>query len=246
MGGSRRQSIQPARQAGAPFGRGGPQHGVVGMLALAKASVLVPPLEAATGNATDKLARLEAVLMLAKEPLSSRKLAELADLADGTEARTLVRRLRDRLRARSSAFLPVELAGGVLLMTRPELAPWLTRILGAEEDAPLSTPALEALTVVAYRQPVTRAEVEAVRGVQCGEILRVLMQRDLLRIVGRSEELGRPFLYGTTRRFLKIFGLNKLDQLPRIGETRSKFSSQANRSDRRRDAPFVVGECLKE
>ena len=176
---------------------------------------------------TDKMARLEAILMAAREPLSSRKLADLADLADGTEARTMLRRLRERLRARSSAFTPVDVAGGVVLMTRPELAPWLTRIHCIGDESPLSTPALETLTVVAYRQPVTRAEVEAIRGVQCGDMLRVLMQRDLLRIVGRSEELGRPFMYGTTRQFLKIFGLNKLDQLPRIEETRSNLASRA-------------------
>jgi segregation and condensation protein B len=79
----------------------------------------------------------------------------------------------------------------------------------------LSAPAMETLAVVAYRQPVLRAEVEAIRGVQCGEILRQLMERDLVRIAGRSEELGRPFLYGTTRRFLEVFGLRHLDELPR-------------------------------
>jgi segregation and condensation protein B len=74
---------------------------------------------------------------------------------------------------------------------------------------------METLAVVAYRQPVLRAEIEAIRGVQCGEILRQLMERDLVRIVGRSEELGRPFLYGTTRYFLEVFGLRHLDDLPR-------------------------------
>ena len=75
--------------------------------------------------------------------------------------------------------------------------------------------------MVAYRQPVVRAEIEAIRGVQCGEILRVLMERDLLRIVGRAEELGRPFLYGTTKKFLQVFGLRRLEQLPLIDQIRS-------------------------
>jgi segregation and condensation protein B len=79
----------------------------------------------------------------------------------------------------------------------------------------LSAPALETLAVVAYRQPVLRAEIEAVRGVQCDEVLRQLIDRDLVRIAGRSEELGRPMLYGTTRRFLQVFGLRHLDELPR-------------------------------
>jgi segregation and condensation protein B len=79
----------------------------------------------------------------------------------------------------------------------------------------LSAPAMETLAVVAYRQPVLRAEVEAVRGVQCGEVLRQLIERDLVRIAGRSEELGRPILYGTTRQFLQVFGLRHLEDLPR-------------------------------
>ena len=79
----------------------------------------------------------------------------------------------------------------------------------------LSAPALETLAVVAYRQPVLRAEIEAIRGVQCGEVLRQLIERDLVRIAGRSEELGRPLLYGTTRQFLQVFGLRHLEDLPR-------------------------------
>ena len=79
----------------------------------------------------------------------------------------------------------------------------------------LSAPALETLAVVAYRQPVLRAEMESIRGVQCGEMLRQLMDRDLVRIVGKSHDLGRPFLYGTTPRFLRTFGLRHLDDLPR-------------------------------
>lgn len=163
-----------------------------------------------------KLARLEAVLFLAREPLSTRKLASLAQLADGTEARTLLRRLSACYDQRGSAMQVVELAGGFQLLTRPQLADWIRRLHGTSEELRLSAPAMETLSVVAYRQPVMRVEVEAIRGVQCGEILRVLMERDLLRIVGRSEKLGRPFLYGTTRGFLQIFGLRRLEELPQI------------------------------
>lgn len=168
-----------------------------------------------------KLARLEAVLFLAREPLTTRKLAKLARLADGTEARTLLRELKQRYDLRASAFQIVDVAGGVQLLTRPQLADWIRRLHGGPEEMRLSTPALETLSVVAYRQPVVRAEIEAVRGVQCGEILRVLMERDLLRIVGRLDELGRPFLYGTTRKFLQVFGFRRLDQLPSIDQIRN-------------------------
>ena len=170
---------------------------------------------------TAKLARLEAVLFLSREPLSTRKLANAAKLADGTEARTLLTVLSRQYDERGSAMQIVEVAGGVQLFTRPAVADWIRRLHGENEEVRLSPPALETLAVVAYRQPVVRAEIEAIRGVQCGEILRVLMERDLLRIVGRSEELGRPFLYGTTKKFLQVFGLRRLEQLPPIDQIHS-------------------------
>ncbi len=161
------------------------------------------------------LARVEAVLFLAREPLSSRKIAQLASLADGTEARTLVRRLNRLYDQGGSAFRVEELAGGFQLLTRPMFGPWLRRLLQTPVETRLSAPAMETLAVVAYRQPVLRAEIEGIRGVQCGDILRQLMERDLVRIVSRADDLGRPLLYGTTKRFLQIFGLRHLDELPR-------------------------------
>jgi segregation and condensation protein B len=160
------------------------------------------------------VAQLEAVLFLAREPLGTRKLAQLTGLADGTEARTLVRKLNRLYDAEGCAFRIEEVAGGVQLMSRPKFAPWLRRLHSVPVEVRLSAPMMETLAVVAYRQPVLRAEIEAVRGVQCGEILRQLMERDLVRIVGRSEELGRPFQYGTSRQFLRVFGLRRLEELP--------------------------------
>ncbi len=163
-----------------------------------------------------ELARVEAVLLLARTPLTSRKLAQMAGLPDGTRARTLVRRLQQCYQAQGTAFQVVEVAGGFQLRTRPELAPWTTPLYQDQTPWRLSAPALETLAVVAYRQPVLRAQVEAIRGVQSGELLKQLLQRGLVRIVGRSPELGRPFLYGTTRRFLEVFGLRSLDDLPQF------------------------------
>jgi len=163
----------------------------------------------------DRTARLEAVLFLAREPINSRKLAQFAHLADGTEARTLVRRLNRWYDESGSAFRAEELAGGFQLMSRPKLGPWLRRLCDWPIEVRLSAPAQETLAVVAYRQPVLRAEIEAIRGVDCGEILRQLMDRDLVRTAGRANELGRPYRYATTRRFLQVFGLRHLDDLPR-------------------------------
>jgi segregation and condensation protein B len=167
-------------------------------------------------NARDeRLARLEAILFLSREPLVSRKLAQLAGLADGTKARTLIRSLNRLYDSEGCAFRVEEVAGGFQLLSRTKFAPWLRRLHSAAVEVRLSAPALETLAVVAYRQPVLRAEIEAVRGVQCDEVLRQLIERDLVRIAGRSEELGRPMLYGTTRQFLQVFGLRHLDELPR-------------------------------
>lgn len=162
----------------------------------------------------DELARLEAVLFVSQEPLTSRKLAQLVSLADATQARTLIRRLNQFYEAEGRAFRVEEIAGGYQLLSGPQFAVWIRRLSRTPSEARLSGPALDTLAVIAYRQPVLRAEIEAVRGVGCGEMLRQLMERDLVRLVGRSHELGRPFLYGTTRRFLQWVGLKSLDDLP--------------------------------
>jgi len=174
------------------------------------------------------MARLEAVLLMAEEPLPSRKLAHLANLADGTEARTLLRKLNRLYDQEGCSFYVEEVAGGFQLLSRPKFAPWLRRLVGNGTEVRLSSPALETLAVVAYRQPMLRAEVEAIRGVQCGEILRQLTERDLVRVVGRSDELGRPLLYGTTKRFLQIFGLRNLDQLPQPESLRRSADRDAS------------------
>jgi segregation and condensation protein B len=168
--------------------------------------------------------RLEAILFLAREPLSLRRLAQLANLADATEARTLLKNLQARYDERQCAFQIAQIAGGYQLLSRREFASWLRPQSANEQEVRLSPPALETLVVVAYRQPILRAEVEAIRGVACGEILRQLLDRDLLRIVGRSEELGRPLRYGTTKRFLELFGLANLDELPWSTELRCTSS----------------------
>ena len=161
-----------------------------------------------------KQARVLAVLFLAKEPLPSRKLSQYSNLADGTEARTLVTRLNRQLDSQGRAFRIESVAGGYQMVTRPKFSKWLRRLEYVPGEVRLSAPAMETLAVVAYRQPVLRADVEAIRGVSCGEILSQLLNRDLVRIGGRSEELGRPYLYNTTKRFLQLFGLRSLDDLP--------------------------------
>jgi segregation and condensation protein B len=153
---------------------------------------------------------------MADEPLPARKIADAAGLADAAEARAQVERLQTLYDADGSAFQVEEIAGGYQLLTRPRYHPWLARLKRTGHELKLSPAALETLAVVAYKQPIMRAEVEKVRGVACGEVIRQLMEKGLLRIAGRHDSLGRPQLYGTTKKFLQAFGLNALDDLPEV------------------------------
>ena len=165
---------------------------------------------------SDELARLEAALFLAREPLSTRRLAKLARLPDGTRALALLRELRGFQDAAGSAMRIEQIAGGFQLLSRAAFGPWIRRLQEHPSAARLSQAGLETLAIVAYRQPVTRAEIEAIRGVGSEEMLRQLLERDLVAVGGRAEDLGRPNVYVTTRRFLAVFGLSCLEDLPKI------------------------------
>jgi segregation and condensation protein B len=163
---------------------------------------------------TAKMARLEAVLLVADVPLSPRRLAQLATLADATEARTLINRLNAAFEQAGTPFRVERVAAGYRLFTVPQFVYWLGKLHHREAELKLSPPSMETLTIIAYRQPITRADIEAIRGVQCSEMIKQLMERGLVRIGGEDESLGRPFLYETTRRFLEIFGMRDLAELP--------------------------------
>ena len=166
-----------------------------------------------TSNLTE-ISKVEAVLFVARTPLSSRRIAQMAGLEDGTQARMLIQRLNDHYQAVGRAFHVKRVAGGYQLRTRPMFSRWLRQLENSAAYQRLTGPAIETLTVVAYRQPIIKADIEAIRGVNCGEMLRQLLEKGLVRISGRSEQLGHPFLYGTTRKFLTDFGLNNLESLP--------------------------------
>jgi len=167
-----------------------------------------------------RLALVEAALFAADEPLSTRRLAAVAGLADGNEARRLVRKLQALYAKDGTAFQVEEIAGGFQLLSRPEYHGWLIRLRRTGDDLRLSSAARETLAIVAYRQAIMRADIEAIRGVQCGDILRLLMEKGLVRIAGRHDSLGRPVLYGTTKKFLQVFGLKGLDDLPEVEQLR--------------------------
>ncbi|MDR3109250.1 MAG: SMC-Scp complex subunit ScpB [Planctomycetaceae bacterium] len=167
----------------------------------------------AADSRLDALRRVEAVLFLSREPIASRRLAQFADLREGTRIGKLIQQLNNEYTVCGCAFCVIEVAGGFQLRTRPQFAKWLFRLQEVPVEVRLSSPVMETLAVIAYRQPILRAEIESIRGVQCGEMIRQLLERDLIRIVGKSEELGRPFFYGTTQRFLQLFGLKDINEI---------------------------------
>lgn len=170
------------------------------------------------------LALLEAVLLIADEPLHIRKLVEAAGLPDANAARRLLKKLQELYDDDGSAFELEELAGGFQLMTRPEYHRWLTSLRKSQQELRLTPASRETLAIVAYRQPIMRADIEAIRGVHCGETLRLLMEKGVVKIAGRHDSLGRPVLYGTTKRFLQVFGLKSLKDLPNAEQLRRDTS----------------------
>lgn len=198
-----------------------------------------------------KLARLEAVLLVADGALSFRKISQFATLADASEARDLVQELNDKLDRGGAAFRIEKVATGVRMMTRPQFSMWLDRLHNRQARAKLSPPMLETLSIVAYRQPVTRADVDKIRGVQASEMLRQLMDRGLIRITGEDDSLGRPYLYGTTKQFLEEYGFGSLDDLP-MADTLRRRDEPAEvedlETDVEEDAPqlFVEDDADEE
>lgn len=163
---------------------------------------------------TPKMARLEAALFVAEGPLAAKKLSQIATLADVREAVALIDQLNAAYDAEHSAFRIERVAAGYQLLTLSSLSPWLDRVHHRQARLKLSPPMMETLAIISYRQPCTRADVEAVRGVQSAEIIKQLMERNLVRVTGEDTSLGRPYLYGTTRLFLETFGLTSLNDLP--------------------------------
>jgi len=161
----------------------------------------------------------EAILFASDEPVPANRLALLMEVTT-KQVHATVDSLNRKYEAGGHAFRIERIAGGLQMLTMPQYNGYLKRLLRTREDSRLSPAALEALAIVAYKQPVIRADVEAIRGVACGEILKSLMVKGLVKIVGRAEVVGRPMQYGTARKFLEVFGLDSLKDLPNIEELR--------------------------
>lgn len=160
---------------------------------------------------------VEALIFVSETPLSLAQLAQVLEDQEKPAIQAAIAQLAREYQGLGRAFSLVEVAGGWAFRTRPELAFWLRR-LKREQATKLSRAALETLAIIAYKQPVMKAEIERLRGVEVGGVLRVLMEKDLVKVVGRKDLPGRPLVYGTTRRFLEVFDLKDLKDLPTMEE----------------------------
>jgi segregation and condensation protein B len=163
---------------------------------------------------------IEAVLFASDEPLPESKLAGIVETT-AKQVRECVDSLNARYEANHNAFRVEQIAGGYQMLTQPIYNSWLKKMVKVRSDNKLSPAAMETLAIIAYKQPIIRADIEAIRGVAVGEVIRSLMYKGLVKIAGRAEILGRPMLYGTTKKFLEIFGLNSVKDLPKAEDLKN-------------------------
>lgn len=174
---------------------------------------------------------VEALIFAADQPLSIEKMAGVLEAEEKPLIREAVKELQDEYLERDSGIYIEKVAGGFQLRTMPAHAPWIKRLFKSQAQK-ISKPSMEALSIVAYKQPATRGELEAIRGVDSGGVLKTLMDRRLIKIVGRKDTPGRPAVYGTTKEFLEAFDLKDLANLPTLKETLVEKRNRRNRGSR--------------
>jgi segregation and condensation protein B len=172
---------------------------------------------------------IESLLFVAEDPLSIDRLANVLDLADKKMIKEALHTLMAEYEARQGAFSLHEVAGGYQFRSRPEYVPWIKRLIQPKPSR-LSKAALETLAIIAYKQPIIRSDVENLRGVDSGGVLRMLLERKLIRVLGRKEIPGRPLIYATTKQFLEVFDLKNLRDLPTPKEIEALGKSLAEKT----------------
>lgn len=158
---------------------------------------------------------IEALLFVLAEPLPEKRIRQLLPDLSSSQIKAIIEKLNSEYAAQHRAFRILEIAEGYQFMTDEELAPWIKKALCPPKPASVSKASLETLAIVAYRQPSTKAEIEAIRGVDVGGALDTLVEKGFVKVVGRKDTPGKPYLYGTTSEFLRHFGLKSIDALPK-------------------------------
>ena len=191
---------------------------------------------------------IESLLFVAEEPLTIDRLKKIITDAQSQELRGALEELATDYETRQGGFYLNHVAGGYQIRTRPEYKEWIKRMI-QPKPLRLSKAALETLAIIAYKQPVIRSDVEHIRGVDCGGVLRVLLERKFIRVLGRKEIPGRPLIYATTKRFLEVFDLKNLKDLPtpkEIEDFGSALSEEIDESDREVEAAEISSEETEE
>jgi segregation and condensation protein B len=161
---------------------------------------------------------VESLIFASEEPITLRKLTDIIEGVDSAQIKEAIVQLKNDYELQGRPFQIEEVAGGYQLFTKPEYYEWVAKLRKKSGETKPSKAAMETLAIIAYKQPVIRADIEAIRGVQSGQIIRLLMEKDLVKVVGKDESLGHPLLYGTTKKFLEYFGLKDLKDLPQVEE----------------------------
>ncbi len=178
------------------------------------------PIELTPEEAEALALKVEAALLTTERPMTAAKLGDLLGGVGAKNIQDAAASLNKLYEETGRSFRIEKVAGGLQVLTLPKYADVLTQLHKTRAQMRLSPAAMETLAIVAYQQPIMRAQIENVRGVACGEVLRSLMERHLVKIVGRAEEIGRPMLYGTTKGFLEVFGLSSLKDLPKVEKSK--------------------------
>ncbi|MFH1877432.1 MAG: SMC-Scp complex subunit ScpB [Candidatus Omnitrophota bacterium] len=160
---------------------------------------------------------IEALLIVSEEGISREEFRSIITDSDGKDIEQALTLLKEEYASDKRAFNIAEIAGKCRIVTKPEFVPWINNLYQRDNEK-LSGPSLETLAILAYKQPATRAEIESVRGVNVGGVIKTLLEKEMIEIRGRKDVIGRPLLYGTTEKFLEFFGLNSLDDLPGLRE----------------------------
>jgi segregation and condensation protein B len=188
---------------------------------------------------------IEALLITASEPVTPGRLTNLLSGYNGRDIREAVDALNAQYEDAGHGILVVEIAGGYQLASRQEYGPWLRKYHKTSNQVRLSQAGLEALAIVAFKQPVTRIEIDSIRGVNSGGVLHTLLEVNMVRIVGRSEGIGKPMLFGTTREFLVHFGLKGLSELPKPKELEELLAEGQHKAEARQLA-LELNELQKQ
>jgi segregation and condensation protein B len=177
---------------------------------------------------------IESLLLVADEPLTVDRIKSILDQAEIKEIKNALDELASEYESRKGGFFLREVAGGFQIRTRPEYREWIKRLI-QPKPIRLSKAALETLAIIAYKQPIIRNDIEYIRGVNCGGILRMLLERKLVRVLGRKAIPGRPLVYATTKQFLEVFELKNLEDLP----TPKEISELSDAASENRDSDVV-------